>query len=190
MCSKIFSIGILVFLLACRTTTSYQGAVIHNTDNKYGNLQDDALFLVNLKSDAQFIEQMSVLTLDKQMAYSKKVYDLAEELKKDYSDFQFKLNVLALKKNVKLPDQTRPEYKEAYQMAFDTDDAVKYDQFFIENVTSVNDSLLMRLNRYTEEGSDDAILKFIKNQTGTVERTYNQLEMIKKELIDKESETK
>jgi predicted outer membrane protein len=190
MYNKIFSILTLVFLFACSTTTSYQGAVVHNTDNKYGDVQDNALFLVDLKSDALFIEQMSVLTLDKQMAYSKKVYDLAEELKKDYSDFQFKLNVLALKKNVKLPDQTRPEYKEAYQEAFDTDDAVKFDQLFIDHVELANDSLLMRLNRYTEEGSDDAILKFIKNQTGIAERTDSQLNMIKKELIEEEGETK
>lgn len=156
-------------LCSCTTTTSYQSAVHQNQDNKYGDLQDDALFLVEVMNYSQFIEEMSVLAQKKDKAYSKSVFDLATTLASDHKTLQWKLELLALKKQAKLPDQTNEAQKKMYKEAFDMNSSYDFDRYYLASVREANDTLIAMSTDYLENSSDEAIVKFIKNNRGILD---------------------
>lgn len=174
--SKSFQIllGIVMIALfsSCRSI-SYQNAVHTNEDRFYGEDEKEALLLVNFKDLSQHAEDLSGIAQDK--VYSKDLYDFAVDAERDHRKFQFSLELLALKKRIKLPDAVSEANQKKYREVRDISDKKTFDIRYMNEMKGILTSLTDSSDNYLAEGKDRQIRNFITKHTGVFESEIKRI---------------
>ncbi len=181
---------LLVFLLAGCKTISYENALLSNKDKFYGEREDSALLLVDLKNFSQLAEDISGLTIEK--AYSKELYDFGQHTLKDHNRFQLSLRSISLFKGIKLPNAVSPSYQETYRSLLEINDKKTFDRKYLAEMDMVLDMLTAKSHDYLDHGNDQKIRNMLEKYTGVFQSEKDRIkkmqEYIKQTDPDRASE--
>ncbi len=164
---------LLMFAVSCKSI-SYQNAVHSNQDKFYGEKEQEAILLVELKDLSQLAEDLSGVAQEK--AYSKDLFEFAEMAEKDHKKFQFRMEILAFKKGIKLPDAISVEKQEIYRKLHKIEDKKTFDIHYLAEMENLLDSMTIKSDDYLEEGKDKQIRNFITKHTGMFKGQMKRIE--------------
>lgn len=180
--NRLIQILIIITLFSACKSISYESAVYSNEDKFYGEKEDNALLLVEMKDLSQLAEDLSGLAEDK--AYIKDVYDFGQSALKDHKKFQKQLTILAFKKRAKLPSAVKKENQEIYRSLHKISDRKTFDRTYLEEMKKNLQTMADMCDQYLEEGKDTQIRNFIAKNSGVVKGEIKRIEIIR-EYMDK-----
>jgi hypothetical protein len=168
---------IIITLFSACKSISYESAVHSNEDKFYGEKEDNALLLVELKNLSQLAEDLSGLTEGK--AYTKDVYDLGQTATRDHKKLQTQLAILAFKKRVKLPSSVQKDNQETYRALHTISDRKSFDKVYLDDMKSTLQMMADLSDQFLEEGQDTQIRNFINKKSGVIKSEIKRIDAIK-----------
>jgi len=167
---------IIITLFSACKSISYESAVHSNEDKFYGEKEDNALLLVELKDLSQLAEDLSGLTEGK--AYTKDVYDLGQTATRDHKKLQMQLAILALKKRVKLPSSVQKDNQETYRTLHTVSDRKSFDKVYLDDMKSTLQMMADLSDQFLEKGQDAQIRNFINKKSGVIKSEIKRIDAI------------
>lgn len=174
------AISLIVLFTGCKNV-SYLNAYHQNKDKFTGRAESDALFLIDVKDDLILLKDISNLAKDK--AYSKAVFNYSDSAAFDYKDFQTSLNLLAIKKQVKMPNAVSEKNHEVYNTVFEVRSQKEFDRVYLETTSKTLKEIVNKMETYLSKGEDDSLKDFIaknialfKNQQKKVDSLKNTIQ--------------
>jgi predicted outer membrane protein len=168
---------IIITLFSACKSISYESALHSNEDKFYGEKEDNALLLVDMKDLSQLTEDLSGLTGEK--AYIKDVYDFGQTAMKDHKKLQTQLSILAFKRRVKLPSSVKKENQEIYRSLHKISDRKTFDIVYLDKMKKTLQVMADRSDQFLEEGQDSQIRNFITKHSGVIKGEIKRIDMIK-----------
>jgi predicted outer membrane protein len=177
-------IVIIITLFSACKSISYESARHSNEDKFYGDKEENALMLVEMKNLSQLAEDLSGLTEEK--AYTKDVYDFGISVKKDHKKFQSQMSILAFKKRIKLPSSIKQENQEIYRSIHKISDRKTFDRMYLEEMKKIAQSLADMSDQFLTDGQDTQIRNLITKHSGAFKSQVKRIESIQ-EYMEKPS---
>ncbi len=168
---------IIITLFSACKSISYESALHSNEDKFYGEKEDNALLLVDMKDLSQLTEDLSGLTGEK--AYIKDVYDFGQTALKDHKKLQTQLSILAFKRRVKLPSSVKKENQEIYRSLHKISDRKTFDIVYLDKMKKTLQVMADRSDQFLEEGQDSQIRNFITKHSGVIKGEIKRIDMIR-----------
>lgn len=149
----------IVFSFTACKNVSYLGAYHHNKDKFSGRQERDALYLVDLKDDLMLVKDFAHLA--KTRAYSKAVHSFSDSAVFDYNNLQKSLNLLAIKKQVKMPNAVSEKNHALYNTLFEVESSPQFDRNYLEHISATLAKIVEEMEVYLSKGEDDSLKDFI-----------------------------
>jgi predicted outer membrane protein len=173
MLKAIQSLIIIALFTTCKSI-SYESAKHSNEDKFYGDKEENALMLVEMKNLSQLAEDLSGLTEEK--AYTKDVYDFGLTAIKDHKKFQSQMAILAFKKRIKLPSSVKQENQEVYRSIHKVSDRKTFDRMYMEEMKKILKTLADMSDQFLEDGQDKHIRNLITKHSGAFKSEIKHIE--------------
>jgi hypothetical protein len=164
---------IIITLFSACKAISYESAVHSNEDKFYGDKEDNALLLVDLKDLSQLAEDLSGLTEEK--AYIKDVYDFGQSALKDHKKLQSQLAILAFKKRVKLPTSVQKDNQETYRSLHKITDRKTFDKVYLDEMKGTLQKMADRSDQFLEDGQDPQIRNYVTKHSGVIKSEIKRI---------------
>ena len=168
---------IIITLFSACKSISYESAVHSNEDKFYGEKENNALLLVELKDLSQLAEDLSGLTEEK--AYIKDVYDLGQSSTKDHKKLQTQLSILAFKKRVKLPSSIQKDNQETYRTLHKISDRKTFDNVYLDEMKGTLQKMADLSDTFLEDGQDTQIRNFVTKHSGVIKSEIKRIDAIR-----------
>ena len=158
MKNRVLILSVLMTLGACKTI-SYENAVSANRDRFYGDDEKTALLLDDYQDVSQVTADISRLADDQ--AYSKDLCDFAGMVIRDQRKFNTSLQLLALRKRIRIPNTESGERHKIYQQVRDVPDKKTFDRAYYENMKFLFNHIIDRSDSFLGNNSEGPVRDFI-----------------------------
>jgi len=180
--NRMIQILIIITLFSACKSISYQSAKHSNEDKFYGEKEENALIMVDMKDLSQLIEDISGLTEEK--AFAKDIYDFGKSAAKDHKKLQNQLKILAFKKRAKLPSALKEDNQEIYRSLHKITDRKTFDRVYMEEMIKALQILADMSDDFLEEGKDKQMRNFVTKHSGIFKSEIKRINTIQ-EYIEK-----